>query len=161
LDGGMLEQFREAVSGASDILYLGDNAGEIVFDKLLIEQIGPEKVTFVVKAGPILNDVLREDAEEVGLSGMVEVIDNGDDAPGTIVEGCSAEFQERFARAGVVISKGQGNYETLNDIDRDVFFLLQAKCGVIARHLNCEVGSLVLQRSDPEIAANQPLAERG
>ena len=161
LDGQMLEQFREAVSRARKILYLGDNAGEIVFDRLLIEGIGPEKVTFVVKSGPILNDALIEDAEEVGLSGMVEVIDNGDDAPGTIVDGCSEDFRQRFERADVVVSKGQGNYETLNDIDRDVFFLLQAKCDVIARHLNCEVGSLVLQRSDSQIASNQPITERG
>jgi len=161
LDGEVLEQFRGAVAGAREILYLGDNAGEIVFDKLLIEQIGPEKVTFVVKAGPILNDALLEDAQEAGLSDLGEVIDNGDDAPGTIIERCSEDFRERFGRADVVVSKGQGNYETLSDVERDVFFLLQAKCGVIAKHLNCEVGSLVLQRSDPQIAVNERIGERG
>jgi len=144
VDERALEEMRGAAAEAREILYLGDNAGEIVFDRLLIEQLGREKVTFVVKGGPILNDALYEDAEEVGLAGIVEIIDNGDDAPGTVLEQCSGEFRGRFARADMVISKGQGNFETLTDAGRDIFFLLQVKCEVLSRYLKCETGTMAL-----------------
>lgn len=144
VDERALEELRESAGRAKEILYLGDNAGEIVFDRLLIEQLGPEKVTFVVKGGPILNDALYEDAEEVGLSEIVEVIDNGDDAPGTVLEQCSEEFRGRFARAEMVISKGQGNFETLTDESKNIFFLLQIKCEVLSRYLNYELGTMAL-----------------
>jgi len=84
-----IEEFRNAVSRAEKILYLADNAGEIVFDRLLIEQLPWEKVTVVVKGSPVINDATIEDAEFAGLTEMVEVIDNGSDAPGTIPETCS------------------------------------------------------------------------
>ena len=142
-----LATFREAISNAKDILYLADNAGEIVFDKLLIEQTPLEKVTVVVKGSPIINDATMADAETAGLTDCVKVIDNGSDAPGTILEDCSEAFRQRFDEADLVIAKGQGNYETLSDADRDVFFILKAKCPVIARDLGCDVGSLVLRRS--------------
>jgi uncharacterized protein with ATP-grasp and redox domains len=160
-DGGAVEALRDAVGGAKEILYLGDNSGEIVFDRLLIEQLPGEKVTFVVKAGPILNDALVEDTEEVGLADMVEVIDNGDDAPGTILERCSEDFRRRFAGADVVIAKGQGNYETLSDVDRDVFFMLQAKCEVIARHFGCEKGTPILSHYRAGSVDDEVLSERG
>jgi len=147
LDMQALEEFRSATAQAKDILYLGDNAGEIVFDRLLIEQLPCENITFVVKAGPIINDATMEDAKIAGLTEMVNVIDNGSDAPGTILESCSEAFRRQFSEADLVISKGQGNYETLSDIDKDVFFILRAKCPVIARHLGCEIGSLVLVKS--------------
>lgn len=144
LDAQALEGFTQAVNKAQDILYLGDNAGEIVFDRLLIEQLPCEKITFVVKGGPILNDALAEDAETVGLADIVQVIDNGSDAPGTILEDCSEEFRGRFEDADLVIAKGQGNYETLSDVDRCVFFMLQPKCKVLAEDLGREIGSLAL-----------------
>ena len=143
-----LELFKELVSQAQDILYLGDNAGEIVFDRLLIEQLPFEKITFVVKGGPILNDGVMEDAKTVGLTDIVDVIDNGSDAPGTILDGCSETFRNRFDRSDLIIAKGQGNYETLSDIDKNIFFLVKPKCNVLARHLGCEIGSLVLSRSN-------------
>ena len=144
---GDIQEFSRAVSAAGDILYLADNAGEIVFDRLLIEQIGPHKVTLVVKGGPIINDATRADAEAAGLTEMVEVIDNGSDAPGTVLEECSSEFQSRFDLAALVIAKGQGNYETLSDQPCDIFFALKAKCPVIARDLQCSLGRMVLRRS--------------
>jgi len=147
LDMDALNEFRTATAQAKDILYLGDNAGEIVFDRLLIEQLPCEKITFVVKGDPIINDATMEDAEIVGLTDIVSVIDNGSDAPGTILEDCSEMFRRRFNEADLVIAKGQGNYETLSDVDKDIFFILRAKCPVIARHLDCEVGEMILRKS--------------
>jgi uncharacterized protein with ATP-grasp and redox domains len=144
LDTESLEMFKDVISQAKDILYLGDNAGEIIFDRLLIEQLPFEKMTFVVKGEPILNDAVMEDAQIVGLMDIVDVIDNGSDAPGTILDDCSETFRRRFDRSDVVIAKGQGNYETLSDVDKNMFFLVRPKCNVLARHLGCEIGSLVL-----------------
>lgn len=144
LDMEAMEEFRDATSQAEDILYLGDNTGEIVFDRLLIEQLPYEKITFAVKGGPILNDATIEDAQIVGLTDIVNVIDNGSDAPGTILESCSEAFRRRFDKSDLIIAKGQGNYETLSNIDKNIFFMLQPKCVVLARHLGCEIGSLVL-----------------
>ncbi len=148
LDKETLERFRNAIAEASDILYIGDNAGEIVFDRLLIEQLPMEKITFSVKGSPILNDATMEDARKVGLTDLVNVIDNGSDAPGTILEDCSETFRQRFEKADLVIAKGQGNYETLNDVNKNIFFILRPKCVVLARHLGCEIGSLVLVSYD-------------
>jgi len=144
LVGDGLNAFRDAVRQARRILYLGDNAGEIVFDRLLIEQLPLEKITYVVKARPIINDATIEDARMTGITELVEVIDNGDDTPGTVLENCSCEFRQRFEEADMIISKGQGNYETLNLVPRNIFFLLMAKCPVIARDIKCEQGSLAI-----------------
>jgi len=146
-----LEQFKNAISSAEHILYLGDNAGEIVFDKLLLEQLPLQKITFVVKGSPTINDATMQDAATTGLTEIVEVIDNGSDAPGTILNDCSENFQQRFEKADLIIAKGQGNYETLSDVDKEIFFILKVKCPVIARHLNCEVGSSILKRKKLEL----------
>lgn len=140
-----IKKLREAVADASRILYIGDNAGETVFDRLLIEEMPVEKITYVVKASPIINDATMEDAAFAGITELVEVIDNGSDAPGTILTSCSAEFRERFEEADLIIAKGQGNYETLNDIDKNIFFLLKAKCPVIARDIGCQVGDIIVK----------------
>ena len=146
-DSEHIEEFRDAVSRAGRILYLADNAGEIVFDRLLIEQLPAEKVTVAVKGAPVINDATIEDAEFAGLTEMVEVIDNGSDAPGTILETCSQMFRDRFEDADLVVAKGQGNYETLSAVDKNMFFILKAKCPVIARDLGCEVGEMIFGRS--------------
>jgi len=146
-DTSQIENFAAAVKEASRILYLCDNAGEIVFDRLLIEQLPCEKITCVVKGAPVINDATMEDAEITGLTEVVEVTENGSDNPGTILETCSEGFRRRFDEADLIIAKGQGNYETLSDVDRNVFFILKAKCPVIARHLGCEVGTMILRRS--------------
>lgn len=144
-DSQQVDAFKQAVHQAEQILYLTDNAGEIAFDRLLIEKMPTDKVTVAVKGKPVINDATREDAEMVGLTRIVEVIDNGSDAPGTILATCSRVFQDRFKEADLVIAKGQGNYETLNDSERDIFFILKAKCPVIARDLHCAVGDMILQ----------------
>lgn len=148
LDKETLEKFRTTTNQAQNIFYIGDNAGEIVFDRLLIEYLPVENITFVVKAKPVLNDATIEDAQIVGLTDIVKVIDNGSDAPGTILNDCSQDFRRQFDRADLVIAKGQGNYETLSDVDKDTFFILKAKCPVIARHLRCEIGRMMLIKNE-------------
>ena len=142
--------FTDAISRAQSILYLADNAGEIVFDRLLIEQIGPDRVTVVVRGMPVLNDATLADAEVAGLTDLVEVIDNGSDAPGTLLDDCSDDFLRRFGQADMVVAKGQGNYESLNNADREIFLVLKAKCPVIAAQLDCSVSSLVVKRGGCE-----------
>jgi uncharacterized protein with ATP-grasp and redox domains len=146
LDGDV-HAFAQAVACACKILYLADNAGEIAFDRLLLERMPAEKVTFVVRGSPVINDATMADAQAAGIPGLVEVIDNGSDAPGTILEDCSAAFRRRFDEADLIVAKGQGNYETLSDVAKDVFFAFKAKCPVIARDVGCRVGSLILRRS--------------
>jgi damage-control phosphatase, subfamily I len=142
-----VSEFRRAVADANDILFLGDNAGEIVFDRLLLEQMPQEKITFAVRGGPVINDATMEDAEDAGITELVEVIDNGSDAPGTILENCSEDFVHRFKTADLIVAKGQGNFETLSDVDKNIFFLLKVKCPVVTQDVGLEVGSLVLKRS--------------
>lgn len=140
---GDIEDLHSACNHARHILYLADNAGEIVFDRLLIDRLLPTPVTLAVRGSPVLNDATREDAAVAGFSALVEVIDNGSDAPGTILADCSEEFRRRFADADLIIAKGQGNFETLSDEDANIFFLFKAKCPVIADHVDLPVGTHV------------------
>jgi uncharacterized protein with ATP-grasp and redox domains len=117
-----------------------------VFDRLLIEQLPLGKVTCAVRGAPAINDATIEDARETGLTDIVKVIHNGSDAPGTILPDCSEEFKEAFAGADLVIAKGQGNFETLSDVEnKRIFFLLQIKCPVIARDSGFPVGTFVIK----------------
>ncbi|MBN1586653.1 MAG: DUF89 family protein [Candidatus Omnitrophica bacterium] len=151
--GGDVEEFAREVSRAKSILYLADNAGEIVCDRLLIEELPLEKVTVVVRGYPIINDATMKDAEETGLPDLVRVIPNGSDAPGTVLSDCSASFRRYFNEADLVIAKGQGNYETLSEVDKNIFFLLKAKCSVIARDLGCPIGSSVLEKQSRDVVS--------
>ena len=141
-----VEEFSRAISDAQRILYLADNAGEIVFDRLLIERMPPGKVTVGVRGFPVINDATITDAEDTGITELAEVIENGSDAPGTILGDCSEAFLERFENADLIVAKGQGNYETLSEVDKDIYFLLKAKCPVIARDIGCQMDSLVMRR---------------
>jgi uncharacterized protein with ATP-grasp and redox domains len=141
---GDIECFRRAVDDAESILFLADNAGEIVFDKLLIEQLPAEKLVLAVRGTPVINDATMEDAIEAGITDIVPVISNGSDAPGTVLSECSKEFRQHFESSDVIISKGQGNFETLNDIEKDIFFLFKIKCPVVASHTRFTLGSHVL-----------------
>lgn len=149
LDRELVDRLRQEVHRAESILYLGDNAGEIVCDRLLIEQLPREKITYVVRGNSIINDVTIVDAETVGITQLVPVIDNGSDAPGTILSECSPEFRDRFQSADLIIAKGQGNYESLSNTNHNIFFLLKAKCPTIARDLNCLVGATILRSKKP------------
>lgn len=140
---GDIDDFRLATSAARSILYLADNAGEIVFDRLLIEQLSPARVTVAVRGGPVLNDAVREDAEVAGLSGLVKIIDNGSDAPGTVLHDCSEAFRQQFDEADMIIAKGQGNFETLSEVEANIYFLFKAKCPVIAARVGLPVGTHV------------------
>ena len=146
LVGSVTDLFR-AADDARHILYLADNAGEIVFDRLLIEALPLQKVTVAVRGSPVINDATLEDAETAGITQLAPVISNGSDAPGTLVEECSEEFRHCFNRADLVIAKGQGNYETLSDTSKDTFFLLTVKCPMIAADIGAPVGALVAKRA--------------
>jgi hypothetical protein len=136
--------FKKALESAIDILFLADNSGEIAVDRLLIKALGPERVTIAVRGAPVLNDATIDDAYEVKMNELVAVIDNGSDAPGTILSDCSESFLERFNRADLVIAKGQGNFETLSGVEKNIFFLFKVKCPVVARHVELPVGVHVL-----------------
>jgi len=147
-DNSRLSAFQDAVAKAKTILYIADNAGEILFDRLLIEQLPWSKTTFAVKGKPVINDATIEDAKMVGLTTLVDIINNGSDAPGTILEECSYHFRECFDHSDLIIAKGQGNYETLSEVDKNIFFLLKAKCPIITRDLGCRVGEMILKRGE-------------
>jgi len=153
LVGDVAALFR-AAEAARRILYLADNAGEIIFDRLLVEALPRGRVTVAVRGVPVLNDATLDDAAVAGLHQVAEVIDNGSDAPGTILADCSEPFQRHFAAADLVVAKGQGNYETLWGVSQRIYFLLRVKCPVIARDIGCPVGRMVLRRSDSGPAAD-------
>lgn len=136
---------REAAEKADSIMYISDNSGEIIFDKFLLENLPADKVTYVVKGGPIVNDATMDDAISTGIVDMVKVIDNGHSAQGTILKDCSSEFKREFERADLVICKGQANFETLSDIrDKAIFYLLRAKCSSVASAIGCKQMDYVL-----------------
>ncbi len=141
-----LPRLAADLATAETVLILGDNAGEIVFDLPLAELLARQaQVFYAVKAGPTSNDVTREDADQVGMGRFATVIDNGTRIMGTPLTRCSAAFLEVFHRADVIISKGQGNFETLNAADANLYFVLRAKCAVVARFLGVSIGDVVLQ----------------
>jgi len=136
---------KQRIKDAKSILYLGDNAGEIVFDKLFIETIKHPNVTFAVKDGPILNDVTTHDAQDIGMYEVAEVISNGYDASSTLLEKCSNEFLDVYHSADLIISKGMGNLEGLiNEKDPRIFFLFMVKCDVIAEKIQAPKGSFAV-----------------
>ena len=151
-------EFKQALDNAESILYLGDNAGEIVFDKLLIEELGKETI-YVVRNKPIINDVLIEDAHDCGIDKIARVISSGSDAPGTVLNLCSREFLEIYHKAPLIISKGQGNFETLSEERAPIFFLLKVKCPVIAKDMGCKVNDMIL-KSNPLSPSGKILTSR-
>ncbi|RLD39550.1 MAG: hypothetical protein DRI74_00465 [Bacteroidetes bacterium] len=138
------EEFQDHLNKAETILYIGDNAGESVFDRILIEEMA-KKTFYAVREVPVINDVVIEDAIESGLGDVAEIISSGSHAPGTILSTCSPEFNLLFKNSDLIISKGQGNYEGLSDEKRSVFFMLKAKCPVIARDLGVKENDIVLK----------------
>ncbi|MCK5197442.1 MAG: DUF89 family protein [Spirochaetales bacterium] len=141
------DKFQMSLNKAESILYLGDNSGESVFDKLLIEEL-KVPVTYVVRDVPVINDVTMQDAIDSGLDTVTELISSGSSAPAIIPNLCSRRFLDRFENAEMIISKGQGNYEGLSGSDRPIFFLLKAKCHVLAKDLGVNKGDIVLASSN-------------
>jgi uncharacterized protein with ATP-grasp and redox domains len=142
-------QLRTQLEHASHVLYLADNAGEIVFDRLLLERLAPRHVTLAVKSSPLLNDATFDDAQAARLDGLASVVTTGDGWPRPDLTGASRDFRAAFRQADVIIAKGQGNYEALSECNASIFFLLVAKCPVIARHLGVTIGDLVLKSAGP------------
>ncbi|MBM4430427.1 MAG: DUF89 family protein [Chloroflexi bacterium] len=140
-----VEALREAIENTDQVLYLADNAGETVFDRVLIEQI-PVPVYYAVKNSPVLNDATEEDAVAAGIEQYARIVSTGSDTVGTILECCSEEFKRLYDQAEVIIAKGMGNYETLSTGGSRLFFLLQAKCEPVARDMQVPVRSLIVRR---------------
>ncbi len=140
--------FKKVLKRAKKILYLADNAGEIVFDRILMEAIrsldGEKEITCAVKSRPIINDALMEDAKFCGIDQVACVIRSGTDAPGTLLASCSKEFLKVYRSADMIISKGQGNFEALSEVNRPIFFLFMAKCPVTAEHVGCKLRNINL-----------------
>ena len=140
--------FKRVLKNAKTILYLADNAGEVVFDRILIEEIKKmdknKDIIYTVKEKPVINDALAEDALIAGISRYARIVSSGLDTPGTVLSLCSREFLKTFKHADMIISKGQGNFEALSDSKRPLFFLFMAKCPVVAQDVGCKVGNIIL-----------------
>lgn len=144
-----IARFRKDLGPGRRLLYLGDNAGEIVFDTLLVEQIlrtGTD-VTFTVKSGPVINDATMEDAMVSGMTILARVIETGSDDIGISWSRASKQFKNAFRTADVIIAKGHGNFETCDGLPGNIYSLLKAKCGVVAGALGVKVGDIVFHHS--------------
>ncbi len=137
--------FEERVETGKRVLYLADNAGEIVFDKVLVEELVASglDVLLVVKGAAILNDATMEDALAVGMNQIARVLSNGSPMLGTNLKTCSEKFLHQFRSADIIIGKGQANFETLNETSAPIFFILKAKCPEVGRELAGEMGDIV------------------
>jgi len=143
-----LDDFRNELRPGRRLLYLGDNAGEIVLDRLLIDRLTALglAVTVTVKSGPIINDATMVDAREAGLFERVEVIETGSADIGVNWERVSDAFRTAFTQADLIISKGHGNFETCNERPENIYFLLKAKCPMVASELGCRLWDIVFTR---------------
>ena len=140
-------EFRRRLRGEKKLLIIGDNAGEAVFDRLFIEEMrrfNPAvTIVYGVRSAPAINDMLEKDARYIGLDKVAEVVKTGSTFAGTDISKSTKQFQKIYHDADIVISKGQGNFETLEEEGRDILFILKVKCEVVARHANLELGSLL------------------
>ena len=133
------ELFADRISEADSILYLGDNAGEIVFDRVLIEQLSPTEVTLTVKDEPFINDAMMADAEAAGFDESIRIL------PVPIYPETTEELQLAWSTADLIIAKGQANYEAYSEASGPLFYLLVAKCDIVAEELGVSIGDLVLK----------------
>ncbi|MCF8056053.1 MAG: ARMT1-like domain-containing protein [Desulfocapsa sp.] len=141
-----LQRQVEALRKGASVLYLADNSGEIVYDSLLVNLLTDLglKVAVAVKSGPIINDALLADAKACGLDRVARILENGTSCPGTPLAICSDELKQAFTEADLILSKGQGNFETLSEEKAEIFFLLTVKCSVVGAHL-AEISSIQQQ----------------
>lgn len=138
------DKFKSHLDETDEIMFIGDNAGESVFDRILIEQLN-KPVTYIVREIPVINDVTYEDALQAGIDKVATIFSSGTSAPGTILKTCSREFVEMFDNSKFIISKGQGNYEGLSNEKHRIYFLLKAKCYVIANDIGVSEGDIILK----------------
>jgi uncharacterized protein with ATP-grasp and redox domains len=126
----------EALSSAKEILVVGDNAGEIVFDKPLVKLLTDRaRVFYAVKSVPIINDATEEDAEYTGMSEIASVLATGTGVIGAPIDCVSDEFRHVLDRSDLIIAKGQGNFETMDVLPHNIFFILKAKCPAVAHEM--------------------------
>ncbi len=140
---------KSDLQAARKLLYLGDNAGEIVFDKMFIRAIKAEypdlQVDFSTRGGPAMNDVTEGDAYFVGMDTCAHIINNGADIPGTVLEHCSDSFKRAFAGADVVIAKGQGNFESLYGVGRgSLYYIFLCKCNLFVERCGARKNDIML-----------------
>jgi uncharacterized protein with ATP-grasp and redox domains len=140
-----VKRLEDELKRASSLLIIGDNAGETIFDRVLIEDFLYLDITYAVRSEPIINDATIEDACASGLDHCARLISTGCNAPGLILDECSEQFLSILDNVDIVISKGQGNYETLSEQKRGMFFLLKAKCPVISENLGVSVNDYVFK----------------
>ncbi len=141
------------LSKASNLLYIADNAGEHIFDLIYIKTIlslfPKTKITYMTRGNAIINDVTYEEAKASGFGDVCELINSGVNTPGFVYDRANKKSQKLFDTADLIITKGMGNYECLNDAKRkDLFFLLKVKCNVVARSLNREVGDIICKEAE-------------
>ncbi len=148
MDIEKVKLLKEEIDNAKRVLFIGDNAGEIVLDKIFIENLPKEKITYVVRGGPALNDATMVDVKMVGMMNSVRVITTGLDMPAAVLPLCSSKFLNEYRKSDLVIAKGQGNYESLCDEDKNIFFLLKIKCPIVAENFNgkYKVGDIAIDR---------------
>lgn len=141
------DDFRRLLRAGRRLLFLGDNAGEIVFDRVLVQVLLTYgiKIIYAVKSGPIINDALMEDARIAGLTNLVEVIETGSNDIGVHFNRAGKDFLRTFEAADIILAKGHGNFETCSGLPHNIFFLLKAKCEVVARELGIRLGDIVLK----------------
>lgn len=143
-----MEELRLQASKARKVLYLGDNAGETVFDRPLLERFDGAEVHYAAKEGPIINDATVTDATLAGVHLHAQLVSTGARTPGTILEHCSKEFKDLFESADLVVAKGQANFETLTELPKQgrLFMLFTVKCPVAAEYLDGAMGDMVVMR---------------
>jgi uncharacterized protein with ATP-grasp and redox domains len=144
-----IDELENGLKSAKNVLYLADNSGEIVFDKLLIEKLKDYDVdvTVALKEKPILNDACIEDAVQIGLDEVAKLVSTGTDSIGILYADISEEFKKIFEEADLVISKGLGNYEGITEMelgDKPVFCLFNVKCNAVAKSVGANVGDNVV-----------------
>ena len=149
-------EMREMLRSASEVLVIGDNAGEHIFDKVLMQRLKtlfPQiRLGYVVRGVPIINDVTLKEAEDAGIGEVADIIDSGVDTPGLDLSRMGEEMRRRYESADLIISKGMGNYESLNDTStRPTFYLLKVKCNVVAASLGREVGDIICYKGENDV----------
>jgi uncharacterized protein with ATP-grasp and redox domains len=138
---------RQDLKNAQTLLYIGDNCGEIVLDKLFLESIDIPQKFIVVRESPIINDITKDDAKMTGIDKIATVITTGDNSPGAVWGSVSQEFKDHFRNVDVVISKGQGNLEGLIDVPHDhIYFMLVVKCDLVAKRIDTEREAFIVKK---------------